>query len=102
MSSPNLDLVRRIYAAVARDDYASASWADPAIEYVVIDGPEPGTRTGLVGIADAVRTMFGAFEDLRDEAPTTWTRKTIGHRRSSLRALHLSAPPRRPSRSAAS
>jgi ketosteroid isomerase-like protein len=68
MSSPNLDLVRVIYAAVARGDYASAEWADPTIEYVVIDGPEPGTRTGLEGISEAVRTMFGVFEDLRDEA----------------------------------
>jgi ketosteroid isomerase-like protein len=67
MSSANLELVRRIYAAVGRGDYGSASWADPEIEYVVIDGPEPGTRTGLAGIADVLRTMFDAFEDLRDE-----------------------------------
>jgi ketosteroid isomerase-like protein len=65
--SSNLDLVRSIYTAVGRGDYGSASWADPGIEYVAIDGPEPGTRKGLAGIADVVRMMFGAFEDLRDE-----------------------------------
>ena len=66
--SENLDLVRSIYAAIQRGDYSSADWADAEIEYVVADGLEPGSATGLDGLAQAMRNVFSAFEDLHVEA----------------------------------
>jgi ketosteroid isomerase-like protein len=66
--SEHLDLVRSIYADISRGDYGSAEWADPEIEYVVADGPEPTTVTGRSGMVDVMRTIFSAFEELRTEA----------------------------------
>ena len=66
--SANLDLVRSIYAAIERGDFASSEWADPDIERVVVDGPEPGTFRGLAGLAEGMRTVFRDMEDVRAEA----------------------------------
>jgi ketosteroid isomerase-like protein len=66
--SANLDLVRSIYAAIGRGDYTSAEWADPKIEYVVADGPDPGSLTGRDGLVQAMRSLFSALEDIRAEA----------------------------------
>jgi ketosteroid isomerase-like protein len=63
--SANLDLVRSIYAAWERGDFDSAEWAHPQIDYVRVDGPEPGTWTGLAGMAEAVRAYAGAWDDVR-------------------------------------
>jgi ketosteroid isomerase-like protein len=65
--SANVDLVRSIYAAIERGDYWSAQWAHPQIEYVVADGPEPGSLTGREGMAQAMRNIFSAFADVRTE-----------------------------------
>jgi ketosteroid isomerase-like protein len=65
MSSANLDLVRSIYAAWERVDFDSAEWAHPQIDYVRADGPEPGTWSGLAGMAEAVRAYAGAWDDVR-------------------------------------
>ena len=65
MTAANLDLVRSIYAAWERGDYSSAEWADPEIEYLVADGPEPGTWTGLGEIAGRWRDMLSAWDDHR-------------------------------------
>jgi ketosteroid isomerase-like protein len=64
-SSANVDLVRSIFADWERGDYSSAEWADPQIEYVVADGPAPGSWRGLAGMAEAWRGISSAWDDLR-------------------------------------
>ena len=66
--SENLDLVRSIYEAIGRGDYGSAEWADPEIEYVYPEGPEPGSVTGRDGLVRAMRKVFQAFEEVRADA----------------------------------
>src|SRR6478752_397474 len=65
--SENLDLVRSIYAAWERGDYSSADWADPAIEYVIADGPAPGNWKGLAGMAEGARANVETWEHLQFE-----------------------------------
>jgi ketosteroid isomerase-like protein len=65
--SENLDLVRSIAAAWKRGDYGSVEWADPEIEWVIADGPAPGTWTGVAGMAEGWRDVLGAWESLRGE-----------------------------------
>jgi len=60
--SENLDFVRSIFSAVEHGDFSDASWADPEIEYVVVDGPVPATYTGLAGLARAMRQILVAWE----------------------------------------
>jgi ketosteroid isomerase-like protein len=64
-ASPNLDLVRSIVAAWGRGDYSSAEWAHPDIELIRADGPEPGTWTGLSGLAEGTRYRLNAWEEFR-------------------------------------
>jgi hypothetical protein len=68
MASANVGLVRSIFAASERDDFGSAEWAHPEIEYVIADGPDPGTWTGLADMAREVRGRLGGWEDYRLEA----------------------------------
>jgi ketosteroid isomerase-like protein len=65
MPSPNLDLVRSIYADWERGDFSSAAWGDPDIEITIIDGPAPGTWTGVVGAAESMREFLDAWEEVR-------------------------------------
>jgi ketosteroid isomerase-like protein len=66
--SPNVELVRSIYAAWERGDYGSAEWAHPEIEYVLVDGPSPGSWKGLASMATAWRDFLSAWEEFRSEA----------------------------------
>ena len=63
MVSSNLDLVRAIFAAHERGDYSSVDWADPEIEYVVADGPSPGSWVGRTELAEGVRDWLSAWDD---------------------------------------
>jgi ketosteroid isomerase-like protein len=66
--SANLDLVRSIYADWERGEFGSTEWADPEIEYVRADGPDPGSWTGLVEMAEGIRARLSAWEDFRTGA----------------------------------
>ena len=68
MSQENLDLVRSICTAWDRGDYSQVGWADPDIEFVTADGPQPGTWKGLAGMAEGWRTWLSAWEDFRQQA----------------------------------
>src|ERR1700676_860268 len=62
--SANLDLVRTIYAAWERGDYfTSTAWADPEIEFVVMDGLNPGALSGAAALEANWREFQGAWED---------------------------------------
>src|SRR5258708_2543469 len=66
--SENLELVRSIYAAWGLGDFSSIPWADANIEYVVVDGPEPGSWSGKAAMEGALHGILDAWEDVRIEA----------------------------------
>jgi len=66
--SANVALVRSICTPLACGDYTATGWADPEIECVRADGPEPGTSKGVAGLGEIFRDWFRAFEDVRFEA----------------------------------
>jgi ketosteroid isomerase-like protein len=68
MTSANLDLVRSIYAAWERGNFAQTDWLHPEIEFVFVGGPSPGSWTGLAGMAEGSRYFLSAWEDFRPEA----------------------------------
>jgi hypothetical protein len=65
MVSQNVELVRSINEAWERGDYSSTEWADPEIEFVVADGPEPCSGKGLIGLGQAWGAWLSAWEDVR-------------------------------------
>jgi ketosteroid isomerase-like protein len=67
MSSANVDLVRSIYAASGRGDFTSVEWAHLDIEFVAVDGPDPGSWTVLAQVAKAWSGWLAAFADYRVE-----------------------------------
>jgi len=67
MSAATLDLVRSINEAHERGDFSSADWADPEIEYVVADGPQPGRWKGSTEMAEGFRDNLVGWKDLRIE-----------------------------------
>lgn len=68
MASAKLDLVRSVLAAWERGELRSVDWADPEIEFVFADGPDPGSWRGHSGLADAFRDWLSAFAGFRIEA----------------------------------
>jgi ketosteroid isomerase-like protein len=68
VASANLDLVRSIYEAWERGDFSSNEWADAEIERTTADGPSPGSRTGVAGMAQDWRDVLSAWEEFRIEA----------------------------------
>jgi ketosteroid isomerase-like protein len=66
--SPNVELVRTIYADWERGDFFSrADWADPDIEFVWAEGPDLAREpaTGVQAMARSWRDSLGAAEDFR-------------------------------------
>jgi ketosteroid isomerase-like protein len=68
MSQENMELVRSILAAWERGDYSSAEWAHGEIEFVIADGPAPGSWTGLRQMAQGYREFLSAWEGVRTYA----------------------------------
>jgi ketosteroid isomerase-like protein len=66
--SPNVDLVRSIYADWERGDFSRTDWAHPEIEYVSVGGSEPGTFRGLTEFGKTWRDRVSAWEDIRGKA----------------------------------
>jgi ketosteroid isomerase-like protein len=64
----NLDLVRSLYVDWGRGDYGSVAWADPAIEFAIVDGPSPGTWKGVEEMVRGYREVMTAWEDYSAEA----------------------------------
>lgn len=64
----NLDLVRSIYEHWERGDFSWVGWADPEIEYVIVDGPAPGSWTGLAGLEQGGLGFLSSWDELRVRA----------------------------------
>ncbi len=67
-TSANLELVRSIFAAWERGEWASAEWADSEIDYVIAGGPQPGSWKGIAELTQAFRDFLGGLEGYRLEA----------------------------------
>jgi ketosteroid isomerase-like protein len=65
VSSANVDLARSIFADWARGDFRSVSWADPELEFVTGDGPDPGSWVGLPAVAERWREQMSGWDALR-------------------------------------
>src|SRR3954468_18775386 len=63
-----LHLVRSVCANWERGDFSSAEWAHPAIQFVIVGGPDPGTWTGVTGMAEGWFRFLEAWDDFHVKA----------------------------------
>jgi ketosteroid isomerase-like protein len=68
VASTNVEFVRSIYADWERGDWSSAAWADPEIEFVGADGPDPRTVRGIDKVGEAWAEFLEMWEEYRVEA----------------------------------
>ncbi len=66
--SENLDLVRSIYTDWEQGDYDSTEWAHAEIEWVRVDGPEPGSWKGVTEMITAWRGFLDEWDELHSSA----------------------------------
>jgi hypothetical protein len=66
--SENLDFVRSILADWERGDFSRVDWAPPEIEFVLVDGPEPGRTASSAGLAGYWRDFLVGWRDFRVSA----------------------------------
>jgi ketosteroid isomerase-like protein len=64
-TSLNLELVHAIFADWERGDLSSVDWADPKIDFVFADGPEPGTHVGREAMQELFRGWLNSFANFR-------------------------------------
>ena len=67
MSSANLNLVRSIWADWERGDFSRGDWVYPEIEYMQVDGPEPGSWVGRAAVTEGYRDFVGVWDEFRIE-----------------------------------
>jgi ketosteroid isomerase-like protein len=65
MASSNLDLIRSIYTFVERGELNLSKWADPGVEWVTADGPEPGVHVGVERMEEGLSDYLDAWVDYR-------------------------------------
>jgi ketosteroid isomerase-like protein len=68
MPQDNIDFVRSIYEAWERGDWGSVDWADPEIEYVMVDEPGAAPQHGVAAMTRAWGQFLAAWEGYRLEA----------------------------------
>jgi GNAT superfamily N-acetyltransferase len=66
--SANLDLVRSIIADWERGDFGSVEWAHPEIAFVMVEGLERGSWTGVSAWMEWRDDFLSPWEGVRAEA----------------------------------
>ncbi len=59
----NVELVRSIVSRWERGDWSEIGWADDEIEFVIADGPDPRSVTGIEQMTRTWRDFLATFSD---------------------------------------